>query len=101
MRFRDGSVPETSQARDLPCVVRLEQCHCGSPLKPLVTGPFFVRWHDGRQIDLLTALYDCRSCSWTVRMVCVRQIVRAICDKSLISFDFFVKYRCDSPNESR
>jgi SAM-dependent methyltransferase len=58
---------EPEQLADVPCVVQLKECHCGTPLKPLVTGPFFVRWHDGKRADLLTTLYYCTSCHLAIR----------------------------------
>lgn len=66
-RFKGPNMSETVEARDLPCIVHLEKCYCEAPLKPLVSAPFFVRWHDGNRVNLPTILYYCKSCDFGIR----------------------------------
>jgi len=51
---------------DVPCIIRPETCYCGGTLKPLGSGPFFVRL-DGERVNLRTILYYCKKCDLSIR----------------------------------
>lgn len=60
-------MPTMDELRNAPCITPIAACSCGAPVTPLVSAPFYVRWHDGSRVDLPTVLYYCAHCDLTIR----------------------------------
>jgi SAM-dependent methyltransferase len=58
---------EFQEVVDAPCIIKPERCYCGAALKPFIACRFFVRGPDGKEMNLRTVFYYCKSCDFAIR----------------------------------